>query len=365
MTKSTIMSASGENKGIFCCDFAVPTFVNSPTKLHKDPNRKLHECIFQSFVRYAVKKQQEADMLALLREVSSGTVSESPTQATQKEDVGVLAAHQGQESPVFKYEELISNPLTDDTEYCIHLVSRHDFGLVFSHRYFICPKDLNKDWVEVTLTQWWAKGKPFDMKAHLWDLKCQRHANFFRLSLRPNLNQRSRLHALSLPHFSMEDLIANHRYDHTTLLQYLKPRTNRPMIGSPQFMNVAIPSASKIENDPTWNYALGRSLQINRFGVGKDRNQARQPSPTYRNFRHLDLYRTEKFDALPYQVPKYADDGYLSHFGGLCTDQDSLESSEGFSSGFPGHASGQHVGVYDGDGISTRDFSKLLEDFSF
>lgn len=38
--------------------------------------------------------------------------------------------------------------------------------------------------------QWFARGKPFDMKAERWDLKCAEDGKFFRLTLRPNLAMR-------------------------------------------------------------------------------------------------------------------------------------------------------------------------------
>lgn len=90
-------------------------------------------------------------------------------------------------APVFTYEALKNNPLGPKIPYVIHLTSRHDFGPVYSHRYFVCPDDLSHDWIEVSLVQWFAQGEPFKMKAEKWDLKCTKDCRFFRLTLRPNL----------------------------------------------------------------------------------------------------------------------------------------------------------------------------------
>jgi hypothetical protein len=87
--------------------------------------------------------------------------------------------------------ELINNPLTSTTEYVMHLTSREDYGPVYSHRYFICPRNLADDWIELTLLQWFARGEPFKMKAEKWDIKCNDHKRFFRTTLRPNLSLRS------------------------------------------------------------------------------------------------------------------------------------------------------------------------------
>jgi hypothetical protein len=95
-------------------------------------------------------------------------------------------------APPFTLEALANNPLTPETPYCIHLVARHDFGPVYSHRYFACPANLEHDWVEISLVQWFAEGEPFKMKAEKWDVKCEGDSRFFRLTLRPNLAMRYR-----------------------------------------------------------------------------------------------------------------------------------------------------------------------------
>jgi hypothetical protein len=92
--------------------------------------------------------------------------------------------------PLFPTDELLYNPLTPETQYVVHLTSRHDFGPVYSHRYFACPADLNDDWVEISLLQWFAQGEPFKMKAERWDIKCEKDNRFFRMTLRPNLDLR-------------------------------------------------------------------------------------------------------------------------------------------------------------------------------
>jgi len=93
--------------------------------------------------------------------------------------------------PNYPTNELLYNPLTETTEYIMHLTSRHDYGPVYSHRYFICPLNLEDDWIELTLLQWFARGQPFNMKAEKWDIKCEDDSRFFRLTLRPNLDMRS------------------------------------------------------------------------------------------------------------------------------------------------------------------------------
>lgn len=103
---------------------------------------------------------------------------------------------------VFDMEEARTNPLTESTSYVIHLTSRLDYGPVISHRYFICPQDLNDDWIELTLFQWWCRGESFKMKAEKWDVKCGKHNKFFRMTLRPNLMMRDDL----LPSFGASKL---------------------------------------------------------------------------------------------------------------------------------------------------------------
>jgi hypothetical protein len=93
-------------------------------------------------------------------------------------------------APILTPEALRDNPITPNTPYIIHLTSRHDFGPVFSHRYFVCPSNLQHDWIEASLEQWFAAGAQFRLKAEKWDVKCMTDSKFFRLTLRPNLAMR-------------------------------------------------------------------------------------------------------------------------------------------------------------------------------
>lgn len=192
----------------FCCDAALPVFPDEETKLHRDENRSLHERIFTSFINFAVKTQHEADKKAAILASLTGLIDEfapadlDETMTNSEVDLPAqMFAFEGQ--PYFVSNDGVSvlehpdlgvgnpnNPLSDNVRYVIHLTSRHDFGPVYSHRYFVCPADLSEDWVEITLLQWFAKGKPFEFKAERWDLKCSQHSKFFRLTLRPNLNGR-------------------------------------------------------------------------------------------------------------------------------------------------------------------------------
>lgn len=192
----------------FCCDAAVPVFPDEETKLHRDENRSLHERILTSFINFAVETQLEADKKKAILASLTGLIDEiapadlNKTVANSASDVPAqMFAFEGQPgfvlsdgASVLEHPDLgvdnPNNPLSDHVRYVIHLTSRHDFGPVYSHRYFVCPADLHDNWVEITLLQWFAKGKPFEFKAERWDLKCSQHSKFFRLTLRPNLNGR-------------------------------------------------------------------------------------------------------------------------------------------------------------------------------
>ncbi|KAF8852635.1 hypothetical protein BDZ45DRAFT_100211 [Acephala macrosclerotiorum] len=227
---------------IFCCSAAALVLGPSNQKLHYDPNRELHETIFRSFIGYAIRCHQEAErqekariqaqellqllMGALNPDVAPptpeflnsfsssqtatsstrGSFSSTPVSSTSQTPMPatglatslapphpglatalIPALQQPSLTPVLTYEALKNNPLSPQTPYVIHLTSRHDFGPVYSHRYFVCPDDLSKDWAEVSLVQWFAQGEPFKMKAEKWDLKCTQDCRFFRMTLRPNL----------------------------------------------------------------------------------------------------------------------------------------------------------------------------------
>lgn len=216
---------------IYCCSAATPVFTASSHKLHYDPNRELHETIFRSFIAYAIRQHQEAErlekeriktqelirllMIAMKEEAQPSTPNShsstpvsfsagpgyghasdlAPPQPSPPSGLAsALATIQAQPppAPVLTYESLLNNPLSDNTPYVIHLTSRHDFGPVYSHRYFVCPDDLSDDWIECSLAHWFAQGEPFKMKAEKWDLKCHEHSRFFRMTLRPNLWLRGR-----------------------------------------------------------------------------------------------------------------------------------------------------------------------------
>ncbi|CZT40674.1 uncharacterized protein RSE6_00313 [Rhynchosporium secalis] len=174
------MSTPSEFSPIFCCGSAHPVHDSSHTKLHNDPNRGLHEAIFQSFVAFAMRRQHATDLYYFIMGFSPDP-SRPPTS-------GLIP--QPQPAPIFSLEALENNPLTPQIPYVIHLTSRHDFGPVYSHRYFVCPPALDEDWVEVSLIQWFARGEPFKMKAEKWDIKCRGDCKFFRMTLRPNLAMR-------------------------------------------------------------------------------------------------------------------------------------------------------------------------------
>jgi hypothetical protein len=163
---------------IFCCSAAVPVKTSVDNKPHNDPNRELHDAIFRSFLDFAIRRQRAGDLLKL---ITPGQEKDSPSAPPTPMVI-----------PPFTPEALKDNPLTPSTPYCIHVTSRHDFGPVYSHRYFACPEKLEDDWKEISLVQWFAEGRPFKMKAEKWDVKCVSDSKFFRLSLRPNLGMRCR-----------------------------------------------------------------------------------------------------------------------------------------------------------------------------
>jgi hypothetical protein len=142
--------------------------VNTPNsiKLHHDPNRDIHNTIYQSFLAFAYRKERAVALMTLLTGVESEP--ESPLSSGDIPPPQALIP-----KPVLTTESLRNNPIAPNTPYVIHLTSRHDFGPVCSHRYFVCPPDLKQDWIEVTLQQWFAVGEQFKLKAEKWDLKCQ------------------------------------------------------------------------------------------------------------------------------------------------------------------------------------------------
>ena len=186
---------------IFCCKAAGLDPLQASTKLHQDPNRDLHESLLRSFLAFAIRQEILADLheeeiareigeatrilanLGILEKSASSVLSPTATPPEPKNPVPQII-------PMFTQEALKGNPLGPAVPYVFHLVSRTNFGLVYSHRYFACPWELSQDWIEMSLIHWFAEGEPFKMKAHKWDVRCQTDKRFFRLTLRPNLRLR-------------------------------------------------------------------------------------------------------------------------------------------------------------------------------
>lgn len=116
---------------IFCCAQTTPIDVSNSSKLHNDPNRPVHEAIYRSFMAFAARRERTAALICLL-------TGEKPSPEPMPPVVDTSA--------LFDPEALASNPVTPNTPYVVHMTSRHDFGPVFSHRYFVCPLDLKEDW---------------------------------------------------------------------------------------------------------------------------------------------------------------------------------------------------------------------------
>jgi hypothetical protein len=53
------------------------------------------------------------------------------------------------------------------------------------------PANLEEDWREISLVQWFARGWGFRWTTERWDVKCTGDGKFFRLGLRPNLGLRN------------------------------------------------------------------------------------------------------------------------------------------------------------------------------
>jgi hypothetical protein len=150
---------------IFCCASAVPVNTSNTSKLYNDPNREIHNAIYQSFLAFADRRERAVALMALIR----GDESE-PEKVLPLKKMAVPQALMP--LPVLTVEALRHNPITPNTPYVIHLTSRHDYGPVYSHRYFVCPPNLQQDWIEVSLEQWFAVGEQFKLKAEKWDIKC-------------------------------------------------------------------------------------------------------------------------------------------------------------------------------------------------
>jgi hypothetical protein len=171
------MSVADEQ--IFCCSAAIPVSTPEDQKPHNDPNRELHQALLRSFLDFANRRRlasetPAAQLLAILQN------------ALQPESTQPYI----QPIPLFTPQNLVGNKLTADIPYCMHLTARHDFGPVKSHRYFMCPENLEDDWTEVSLVHWWAQGYRFRMQTEKMDIKCKKDELFFRISLCPNLDMR-------------------------------------------------------------------------------------------------------------------------------------------------------------------------------
>ena len=172
---------------VFCCGSACPTNTSENKKPFNDPNRPEHDDIFYSFLRFQLRRQGkfESDCRSLKIEPKSNVPQKTP---------GSLPRTPPQEpwipEPVLSPETLASNPITANTTYCIHVTSRHNYDLVYSHRYYAIPQNINDDWVEISKVHWFAEGYSFRKSVDDWDFYCKDDDKFFRMELRPNLRLR-------------------------------------------------------------------------------------------------------------------------------------------------------------------------------
>jgi len=150
---------------IFCCASAIPVNASNTSKLYNDPNREIHNAIYQSFLAFTYRRERAVALMALITGYESELENVLP-----RKNMPVPQALLP--LPVLTAEALQNNPITPNTPYVIHLTSRHDYGPVCSHRYFVCPPNLQQDWIEVSLEQWFAVGEQFKLKAEKWDVKC-------------------------------------------------------------------------------------------------------------------------------------------------------------------------------------------------
>lgn len=167
---------------IFCCEHVN---IGKEIKTYKDPYSEHHYALYRSFLAFAQRRQRAWSLMRVIRDADSRPLVPLPPDTLPSLSPTMLP------HPVLTPAALENNPITLDTQYVIHVVSRHDFGPVMSHRYFACPANLDHDWEEATLVQWFANGEPFKLKAHKWDFKCLVDSVFYRLVVRPNLALRS------------------------------------------------------------------------------------------------------------------------------------------------------------------------------
>lgn len=169
-----------DSRPIFCCERAA---IRNEVHPYKDPYKERHGELCRSFLAFSQRRQRAWALVSLIHGADSRPLlqplSNSRCEPSRPPHV------------VFTPEAANNNPITLKTAYVVHLITRYDFGPVISHRYFACPENLEHDWKEASLVQWFSSGGSFKLKAHKWDFKCLPDSMFFRVELRPNLNFRS------------------------------------------------------------------------------------------------------------------------------------------------------------------------------
>jgi hypothetical protein len=171
---------------VFCCGKADITWTSQNNKPWRNPDRELHNRIYHSFITFAVRRQKNYNL--------SSRILNLPPRSRDPPVPQPWIPHK-----VLTADTVANNPITDDTPYCIHVISRDDFGLAYSHRYYAIPKNLSEDWREISHVHWFAQGYKFRKVFERWDLKCQiDHETFFRLELRPNLDLRKTVNVVDV-----------------------------------------------------------------------------------------------------------------------------------------------------------------------
>jgi hypothetical protein len=183
MNKDTSLSV---REPVFCCGSAAPIHTSEDNKLYYNPDRLTHDSIFTSFLRFETRLQQQQ----LTSSSTSRPKSNVPMPYPLAGQLPGPPTEPWIPHHVLTPEALANNPITEETLYCIHVASRYDFGLAYSHRYYAMPKRLEEDWREISHAQWFASGYPFRMTTDRWDTKCTADRTFFRMTLRPNLGKR-------------------------------------------------------------------------------------------------------------------------------------------------------------------------------
>lgn len=151
---------------ILCCSACYQTLTPTPNKPHKDPNRGINSSIYWSFIQFCLR-----DLAS--RALFTHPSSHLPWMQALTRLLDIVPAL------VLTPEALANNPIRKDSPYIIHLQARVNFGPVVAHRYFLCPFDLNDDWVEISLVHFFAQGYPFNFKAMKWGVSCDHHVMFY------------------------------------------------------------------------------------------------------------------------------------------------------------------------------------------